>query len=90
MARNLSTGKPAASVDTSWKATAFLNIYLPSKDGSKRKLGAIGLKASKDSEAVLIEWLKADPSRASKIASQVIMDFQMAQSSEANGFVLPD
>lgn len=45
---------PAAQPD-SWKAQGFINLYLPAKDGGKRrKLGAIPLKDSKPAEKLLM------------------------------------
>jgi len=38
----------------SWKAQGFLNLYLPSKNGQRKKLGAIPLKESKHSEKHLL------------------------------------
>lgn len=61
-----------------WKADGFLNMYLPSKDGVKRKLGAIPLRNTKVSEKDLLTWLNADPSRVSVILSKLIIEYQSA------------
>ena len=73
----------------SWKADGFVNLYLPSTDGGKRKkLGAIPLRSSKPSEAALLEWLKKDPANAEKLLSKLQLDFQSVEASAAIGFAL--
>lgn len=73
----------------SWKASGFINLYLPSTDGGKRKkLGAIPLRSSKPSEAALLEWLKKDPANAAKLLSKLDIDFQSVEASAAIGFAL--
>ena len=47
---NTARNNQASDNNESWKAQGFLNLYLPGKDGSKRKLGAIPLKESKPAE----------------------------------------
>ena len=41
----------------SWKATAFLNVFVKRKDGTRMKIGAIALRDSKKVEAALIARL---------------------------------
>jgi len=73
----------------SWKAQGFLNLYLPSKDGGKRrKLGAIPLKESKPSEKQMLDWLNEDPTRVAAIMSKLVIEFQSAQASDTAGFDL--
>ena len=73
----------------SWKAAGFINLYLPSTDGNKRKkLGAIPLRANKPSEAALLEWLKKDPANVEKLLSKLELDFQSVEASAAIGFDL--
>jgi len=73
----------------SWKAQGFLNLYLPSKDGGKRrKLGMIPLKESKPSEKLMLDWLTEDPTRVAAILSKLVIEFQSAQASESTGFDL--
>ena len=73
----------------SWKAAGFVNLYLPSTEGGKRKkLGAIPLRANKPSEAALLEWLKKDPANAAKLLSKLDIDFQSVEASAAIGFAL--
>lgn len=77
------------SSNEGWKAQGFLNLYLPSKDGKKRKLGAIPLKESKPSEKALLVWLNEDPTRVAKILASLQMEYQSAVPNEATGFDLP-
>ena len=73
----------------SWKAQGFLNLYLPSKSGGRRKLGAIPLKEANFHEAKLLTWLNEDPSRAEKILEALEIEYRSAEPTEAAGFDLP-
>ena len=82
---------PASSnnANTNWeKAAGFINLYLPTKDGKRRKLGSIPLKLSKANEKTLLEWLEADEENVGKLASKMIVEYQSAQVSEAHSFDL--
>lgn len=72
----------------SWKAQAFLNFYLPGKDGSRKKLGAIPLHERKSNEAALIEWLREDPERAQVIINKLEMEVNFVSDGDAAGFDL--
>ena len=73
----------------SWKAAGFVNLYLPSTDGGKRKkLGAIPLRANKPSEAAMLAWLKKDANNVAKLLSKLELDFQSVDASAAIGFAL--
>lgn len=72
-----------------WKNDAFINVYLPTGDGGKKKLGSIGLKIRKSAEAELINFLKADPSNVTKLLATAEVDFQMVDGSTSAGFALP-
>lgn len=87
MAFTPATTQPAAQND-SWKADAFLNFYIPSKDGGQKKLGAIPLKMSRANEKQLIEWLQADPENVQKLVNKIQLNFQSATPSDTNGFDL--
>ena len=91
MAFRTNTAAAAQTNDNqeSWKAAGFVNLYLPSTDGGKRKkLGAIPLRANKPSEAALLEWLKKDPANVEKLLSKLELDFQSVEASAAIGFAL--
>ena len=74
--------------DDSWKAQAFINLYLPTKEGGRRKLGTIALKDSRPNEKALIEYLQKGDAALKNLANKVEFNFQMAEGSEANGFDL--
>lgn len=83
------------SDDKDWKADGFLNFYMPRKnaDGTdgRGKLGAIPIKGGDKSDFKgLIEWLKADPKNAAKLASVVTIEFQTAEPAARGAFVLPE
>jgi hypothetical protein len=88
MAFNTNAGATttAAVKDDSWKAQGFLNLYLPTKDGKQRKLGAIPLRASNVNEAPLLAWLNEDPERVQIILDKLIMSYQSATPAEGTGF----
>ena len=73
----------------SWKAAGFVNLYLPSTDGGKRKkLGAIPLRTNKPAEATLLEWLKKDANNVEKLLAKLELDFQSVEASASIGFAL--
>lgn len=74
--------------DASWKAQGYLNLYLPSKDGGRRKLGAIPLKDSKPNEAAMRAWLEEDSSRVANILSKLEIEYQSATQSADAAFDL--
>lgn len=82
------TASTSNTQNDSWKAQGFLNFYLPSQDGKRKKLGAIGLKMSKPNEKSLLEWLNEDPSRAQVILSKLVIEYQSAQPADGTGFDL--
>jgi hypothetical protein len=86
-----------------WKATGFINIFLPSKEGGRVKLGAIPLKASRPREHELANWLhgtdlpkempEADreaelESRLGRVIDKIEIDYTSAEPSEGKGFDL--
>lgn len=83
-----STRSTGSNNDESWKSQAFINIYLPGRNGNRRKLGSIGLKVSKPAEKELIEFLQADPERITELMAHAEVDFQLVNDTESNGFDL--
>jgi len=60
-----------------WKADAFLNLFLPRKDGSRMKLGFCALKLSQADQAQLINWIKEDPEAHIEILKQkLVIEFK--------------
>lgn len=69
--------------DASWKAIAFINLYVPTADGqSRRKVGAIALRDSKKLDAALIKRLQEDGG-VQALADVLQIDFQLADSGDA-------
>lgn len=66
----------AASSNNFEKAVAFVNVYIPRKDGTKMKLGALPLKASNVEQAGLVTWLKDNPTNLDILMDKLIMDFR--------------
>ena len=60
-----------------WKpADAFLNLYIPAKDGGRpKKIGALKLYANRRLDAELIEFLQADEANVGKLLSKLTADF---------------
>ena len=92
MAFNAATVSSATAQPTndSWKAQGFLNFYLPTQDGKRKKLGAIPLKESKADEKRLLAWLNEDPARAEKILAAMIVEYGSATPQEGSGFALSE
>jgi hypothetical protein len=83
--RNTSSQTNAQNTDNGgWeKAQGFINIYLPtSEEGKNRKLGAIPLRATKNIEKQLLDWLKDNPENLQKLANKLLLDFQLAEAGE--------
>jgi len=81
------TAQPSTN-NESWKAQGFLNLYLPAKNGQRRKLGAIPLKESKANEKQLLAWLNEDPSRVTQILAKLEIEYQSAASNDEHAFAL--
>ena len=81
------TAQPSTT-NESWKAQGFLNLYLPAKNGQRRKLGAIPLKESKANEKQLLAWLNEDPSRVTQILAKLEIEYQSAASNDEHAFAL--
>jgi hypothetical protein len=79
--RQGNTGNNQSNSD--WKADAFLNLFLPRKDGSRMKLGFCALKMSQQDQAQLINWVKEDPEGHLEILKQkLVIEFkELAQAS---------
>ena len=73
----------------SWKADGFLNLYLPTKEGGKRKLGAIPLKGSNANEANLLKWLEEDTeARVATLLKKLVVEYRSAQPKAGSEFAL--
>jgi len=71
------------------KSTAFINLWLPSNtESGKKKVGTIYLDDSKEDEAALITFLKANDDNLVTLMNTMIVDFKLA-GGNGSGFVLP-
>lgn len=74
---------PAIAVPGNWeRAKGFLNIYLPSKDGKRRKVGAIALRESKLIENQILGFLEADEGNLDKLVVKLIFEYQSTAANE--------
>ena len=80
-----------APANDNWKAQGFLNLYLPTKEGKRRKLGTIPLRDTKDAEKTLRTWIEKDPEAAAKVLlSKLIVEYQSAEASDGAAFDLEE
>lgn len=73
------TAQPAGAND-SWKAQAFINVYLPKpgEEGGRIKIGALPLKSARKFDAKLIERLSTGgPDALAAMANVIELDFQL-------------
>lgn len=69
--------------NTEWKADAFLNIFIPRKNGTRMKLGFCALKESNVDQAKLIAWLREDPeARIAALLQKLVIEFHEVTASE--------
>lgn len=89
MAFNTNAAAPQAVANSNWeKASGFINIYLPSKDGKRRKVGAIPLRASKANEKQMLDFLDEDEGNITKLSAKLIVEYQSAAVTEAHSLDL--
>ena len=77
MAFKKSVQQESAQSNDNWKAQAFINVYVATGEGSKRKLVGIPLKESKAFERMLIERLKEEGG-IEAFAENVSFTFELA------------
>lgn len=85
-------GAPAPAVRGNFEpAVSFLNLYLPSKNGGRTKLGAIALKAGDDRQKALHDHL-VDPANTEAVVKAILqrleIDFQVVETGEGKHFDL--
>lgn len=78
----------ALANNTFEKASGFINISLPTKGGSTRKLDAIRLRDSVPAEKALREWLEADAGNIEKLKEVMLLDYRNATPSKGSEFAL--
>lgn len=73
------TRRGAASGDTSWKATAYLNLYLPGAQGPVQ-LGGLALAGNNEAHQALVTDLTADSAVLAKVKAKLSVTFQPLKS----------
>lgn len=85
--KDKSTSAPAGRGDNdNWKSDAFINLYLPTNGGSRRKVGSIALKNSKPFEKDLITKLSTDPDAVKRMLAACEIEFNLAEPDDDKGF----
>lgn len=80
------TDMPQRGRNDNWQADAFLNIYVPTNSGGRRKLGYVALKNNRPSERALIERLTQNPDDIEALRAAIEIDFNLAEGSESSQF----
>ena len=65
------------------KAIGFINIYVPRKDGTRKKLGAIPLRPSNKEDKQLSEWLEADAKNLPKLLKKIKLEFNAVSDNDS-------
>ena len=73
------------------KAVGFVNFYLPTTNGGRRKVGAIPLREMFSNERTLAEWFAVDPvGRAVIFLQQLQVEYNASTPAEDTAFDLPE
>ena len=89
MARfNNNTAAAQANNSEDWKAQAFINVWLPTKAGGKRKVGSIPLKTSRAGDAQLIDFLSGGEDALRSLVNKLEFDFQLSGGNPDSAFDL--
>ena len=81
--------KKGNSSNQDWKAAAFINLFLPRKDGSRMKLGFCALKSDDPEHLQLMEWLEADPeNRLPALLEKLVLDYRAVEAKREDGLDL--
>lgn len=63
-------------------AAGFLNFYVPTRGGGRRKLGYLILNENRAFEADIANKLKNDPALVAKLVSMLEVEFNTAEATE--------
>lgn len=75
------------------KAVGYINFYLPTEGGGKRKIGNSGipLREANANECALAAWLAVDPeARVALLKGKLIVEYNSAEPAEGSAFDLPE
>lgn len=72
-----------------WKASAFVNIFVTRKNGTRCKLGFIALKEQDPEHAQLMGWIEADPeTRLPALLNKFVLDYRRIEEKQDDGLDL--
>ena len=76
---NVSPIVTGVAKNDNWKSDAFLNIYMPTRQGGRRKIGSVGLKLNKPQDKQLLDYLAdAGDDGLAALKERIVLDFQRA------------
>lgn len=76
------------SGNSEWKASAFVNIFVTRKNGTKCKLGFIALKEQDPEHLQLIRWLEEDEGNLEKLQAKLVLDYRAVEAKQDDGLDL--
>lgn len=84
--KNGNTRNNQSGNNDDWKADAFINVFLPRRNGTRMKLGYFALKENNVDQAKLIAWIKEDPEgRLSALLDKLVIEFhEVSQQNESD------
>lgn len=83
------SGNSNNSSNSDWKATAFINLFLNRKNGTKMKLGFIALKENDPEHVQLMSWIEADPeNRLPALLEKLVLDYRHVEAKSDDGLDL--
>jgi len=78
-ANNVRPIETGVAKNENWKSDAFLNIYMPTRQGGRRKIGSVGLKLNKPQDKQLLDYLAdAGDDGLAALKERIVLDFQRA------------
>lgn len=81
--KNGNTRNNQSGNNDDWKADAFLNVFLPRRNGTRMKLGYFALKENNIDQAKLIAWIKEDPEgRLASLLDKLVIEFHEVSNQE--------
>lgn len=84
-----SNNKGSNSNNQDWKASAFVNIFVTRKNGTKCKLGFIALKENDPEHLQLMAWIEADPeTRLPALLEKLVLDYRTVEAKQGDGLDL--
>lgn len=90
MAFDLDNGSTSnnTGANTKGKADGYINIYLPTKGGGKKKVGFLSLTDTNADQADLRKWLEADANNMAIFNSKIIIEYNSAEKKDEHKFDL--